>query len=119
MGFETQIRKIISGGIPPTRQTLFYTATWPRAVRSLAYEFLRSPVQIEVGDINAHLNVNKDITQLVHIVRSQSEKQQVTAMGTPWISSRSHALFEEPPPQSRPTEPPYLTPSTPLPAPPR
>merc|ERR1719201_1343458 len=76
MGFEPQIRKIINGGIPPQRQTLFYTATWPRAVRSLAYEFLRSPVQVEVGDINS-LNANKDITQIVHITRHQSEKQQV------------------------------------------
>ena len=76
MGFEPQIRKIINGGIPQQRQTLFYTATWPRAVRSLAYEFLRTPVQVEVGDINS-LNANKDITQLVHIVRNQGEKQQV------------------------------------------
>jgi len=76
MGFEPQIRKIVNGGIPHTRQTLFYTATWPRAVRALAYEFLRSPVQVEVGDINS-LNANKDITQYVHIVRNQGEKQQV------------------------------------------
>ena len=53
-----------------------YTATWPRAVRALAYEFLRNPVQVEVGDINS-LNANKDITQYVHVIRSQSEKQQL------------------------------------------
>ena len=66
MGFEPQIRKIVGGGIPQQRQTLFYTATWPRAVRALAYEFLRNPVQVEVGDINS-LNANKDITQVVHV----------------------------------------------------
>ena len=76
MGFEPQIRKIINGGIRPDRQTLFYTATWPRAVRQLAYEFLRSPIQVEVGDINS-LNANKDITQYVHVTRHQSEKQQL------------------------------------------
>jgi hypothetical protein len=76
MGFEPQIRKIVNGGIRPDRQTLFYTATWPRAVRALAYEFLRSPVQVEVGDINS-LNANKDITQYVHVVRGQPEKQQL------------------------------------------
>eukprot|EP00966_Prymnesium_polylepis_P178317 4129378-Prymnesium_polylepis.1 len=76
MGFEPQIRKIISGGIRPDRQTLFYTATWPRQVRALAYEFLRQPVQVEVGDINS-LNANKDITQYVHVIRSPSDKQQL------------------------------------------
>jgi len=76
MGFEPQIRKIVNGGIPMQRQTLFYTATWPRAVRALAYEFLRSPVQVEVGDINS-LNANKDITQYVHLVRQQNEKQAI------------------------------------------
>ena len=45
MGFEPQIRKIVRQ-VPPQRQTLFYTATWPKAVRALAYEFLRSPVQV-------------------------------------------------------------------------
>merc|ERR1719484_489099 len=73
MGFEPQIRKIVAV-VPPGRQTLFYTATWPRAVRALAYEFLRSPVQVEVGDINS-LNANKDITQYVHVIRNQQEKQ--------------------------------------------
>ena len=75
MGFEPQIRKIVAV-IPNSRQTLFYTATWPKAVRALAYEFLRSPVQVEVGDINS-LNANKDITQIVHVVSGQMQKSQV------------------------------------------
>ena len=75
MGFEPQIRKIVAV-VPPTRQTLFYTATWPRQVRALAYEFLRNPVQVEVGDVNS-LNANKDITQVVHIVDNQGQKAQV------------------------------------------
>jgi len=75
MGFEPQIRKIVRG-VPTQRQTLFFTATWPKAVRALAYEFLRSPVQVEVGDINS-LNANKDITQFVHMTRSQQDKQQL------------------------------------------
>ena len=75
MGFEPQIRKIVAV-VPPTRQTLFYTATWPRQVRALAYEFLRNPVQVEVGDVNS-LNANKDITQVVHIVDSQQQKSQI------------------------------------------
>ena len=58
------------------RPQLFYTATWPRAVRALAYEFLRNPVQVEVGDINS-LNANKDITQVVHLISGQQQKTQI------------------------------------------
>ena len=35
MGFEPQIRRIVQR-CPDQRQTLFFTATWPREVRSLA-----------------------------------------------------------------------------------
>eukprot|EP01048_Picozoa_sp_COSAG05_P008715 COSAG05_NODE_679_length_7979_cov_22.454442_3_plen_109_part_00 len=42
MGFEPQIRTIVRH-LPVNRQTLFYTATWPKEVRRLASEFLRAP----------------------------------------------------------------------------
>ena len=45
MGFEPQIRRIVAR-CPDQRQTLFFTATWPREVRSLASEFLAEPVVI-------------------------------------------------------------------------
>ena len=45
MGFEPQIRRIVQR-CPDRRQTLFFTATWPREVRSLASEFLSEPVVI-------------------------------------------------------------------------
>ena len=35
MGFEPQIRKII-GQIRPDRQTMLFTATWPKQIRKLA-----------------------------------------------------------------------------------
>ncbi|MGB1599242.1 MAG: DEAD/DEAH box helicase, partial [Promethearchaeia archaeon] len=66
MGFEPQIRKIVAR-IPPTRQTLFFTATWPKEVRRLASEFLESPAIIYIGDTNS-LVANKDVTQIVHVV---------------------------------------------------
>jgi len=47
MGFEPQIRRIVAR-CPDQRQTLFFTATWPREVRSLASEFLAEPVVIGV-----------------------------------------------------------------------
>ena len=48
MGFEPDMRKIV-GQIRPDRQTLLWSATWPRAVQQLARDFQRDIVQIQVG----------------------------------------------------------------------
>ena len=66
MGFEPQIRRIVAR-CPDQRQTLFFTATWPREVRSLASEFLAEPVVIYVGDTSGSLKANSDVTQHVFV----------------------------------------------------
>ena len=71
MGFEPQIRTIIAK-LPAERQTMFFTATWPREVQSLAREFLKTPVELKFGDVN-NLNANKAITQKVLVI-SEGEK---------------------------------------------
>ena len=48
MGFEPQIRKILDY-CPLERQTLMFTATWPKEVRRLASEFLEDPCVLYVG----------------------------------------------------------------------
>jgi len=50
MGFEPQIRKIVSQ-IRPDRQTLMFSATWPKDVQKLA--IVRPPSTLEMAD--AHL----------------------------------------------------------------
>ncbi|CAK0852825.1 unnamed protein product, partial [Prorocentrum cordatum] len=72
MGFEPQIRQIIAA-IPSPRQTLLFTATWPKEVRSLASEFLTKPFHVQTGTVDA-LTVNKDIEQHVIFVQSEQEK---------------------------------------------
>ncbi|KAJ1414342.1 WW domain [Sesbania bispinosa] len=62
MGFEPQIRKIVNE-IPPRRQTLMYTATWPKEVRKIAGDLLVNPVQVNIGSVD-ELAANKAITQL-------------------------------------------------------
>ncbi|PPD97231.1 hypothetical protein GOBAR_DD05734 [Gossypium barbadense] len=61
MGFEPQIRKIVKE-VPTRRQTLMYTATWPREVRKIAADLLVNPVQVNIGNID-ELVANKSITQ--------------------------------------------------------
>lgn len=69
MGFEPQITKIMLN-IRPDRQTLLFSATFPRAVESLARKVLKKPVEITVG---ARSTASGDITQYVE-VREEDDK---------------------------------------------
>lgn len=71
MGFEPQIRSVVKH-VPEARQTLLFSATWPREIQNLAHDFLKDPIQVNVGDVNS-LNANKDITQHIHMI-SEDEK---------------------------------------------
>lgn len=63
MGFEPQIRKIVNE-IPARRQTLMYTATWPKEVRKIAGDLLINPVRVNIGNTD-ELSANKSITQVI------------------------------------------------------
>nr|XP_020480590.1 LOW QUALITY PROTEIN: probable ATP-dependent RNA helicase DDX17 [Monopterus albus] len=64
MGFEPQIRKIVDQ-IRPDRQTLMWSATWPKEVRQLAEDFLKDYVQINIGALE--LSANHNILQIVDV----------------------------------------------------
>lgn len=64
MGFEPQLREIIPK-TNPERQTLMWSATWPREVRDLAYSFMKDYVQVIIGD--DELTSNKKIHQVVQV----------------------------------------------------
>jgi ATP-dependent RNA helicase DDX5/DBP2 len=71
MGFEPQIRKIISQ-IRPDRQTCMWSATWPKEVRNLAADFQTDFIQVNIGSMD--LAANHRITQIVEVV-NESEKR--------------------------------------------
>ncbi|XP_028300795.1 probable ATP-dependent RNA helicase DDX5 [Gouania willdenowi] len=71
MGFEPQIRKIVEQ-IRPDRQTLMWSATWPKEVRQLAEDFLKDYVQINIGALQ--LSANHNILQIVDVC-SDMEKE--------------------------------------------
>ena len=70
MGFEPQIRTIVSQ-IRPDRQTVMWSATWPKEVQSLARDFMKDPIQINVGSDT--LSANHNICQIVDVI-SEWEK---------------------------------------------
>uniref|UniRef100_A0A7S4N7C1 RNA helicase n=1 Tax=Odontella aurita TaxID=265563 RepID=A0A7S4N7C1_9STRA len=65
MGFEKQITTVMNV-LPEDRQTLFFTATWPKAVRRAAASYLRKEETTEVfigGAGDGELAANKAVTQ--------------------------------------------------------
>lgn len=66
MGFEPQIREIINH-IPDGRQTLMWSATWPKEIRNLAGDFLKNYIHITVGD--TELVANPNIQQHIHVMQ--------------------------------------------------
>lgn len=56
----------------PDRQTLMWSATWPKEVRQLAEDFLKDYVQINIGALQ--LSANHNILQIVDVC-SDMEKE--------------------------------------------
>merc|ERR1740121_3451564 len=73
MGFEPQIRKVISH-VPTRRQTMMFTATWPKEVRRMAQDFFVNPVEVRIGNAD-ELTANADVEQQIVICRDVREKE--------------------------------------------
>ncbi|KAL2622302.1 hypothetical protein R1flu_002507 [Riccia fluitans] len=75
MGFEPQIRAIFSH-LPAERQTLMFTATWPKEVRKMAGDMLHTPVQVNIGNAD-DLAANKSITQHIEVIRRPDKTRRL------------------------------------------
>lgn len=75
MGFEPQIRKIISQ-IRPDRQTCMWSATWPKEVRQLASDFQHDFIQVNIGSMD--LSANHRITQIVEMVSDFDKRDRMS-----------------------------------------
>ncbi|KAJ2930195.1 hypothetical protein H1R20_g6883, partial [Candolleomyces eurysporus] len=69
MGFEPQVMKIVNN-IRPDRQTVLFSATFPKQMDSLARKILRKPLEITVGGRSV---VAPEIDQIVE-VRAEDTK---------------------------------------------
>jgi len=74
MGFEPQIRKILKQ-MRPDRQTLMWSATWPKEVRKLAEDFLKEYVQLNVGSMD--LSANHNILQIVDVCTEYDKNEKL------------------------------------------
>ena len=74
MGFEPQIRRIVQGeDMPGTtdRQTLMFSATFPRDIQILAKDFLKDYVFLSVGRVGS---TSENITQKVEYVEDGDKR---------------------------------------------
>ena len=74
MGFEPQIRRIVEGEDMPgvdRRQTLMFSATFPRDIQMLARDFLKDYVFLSVGRVGS---TSENITQSVEYVEDPDKR---------------------------------------------
>lgn len=103
MGFIHDIRHIVSL-LPKDRQSLFFSATLPADIQSLANEFLTNPITIRLKQANTAANIEQKIIKtngqnkldLLHELLIKDEFNKVLVFGrTKWgMEKLSKALQE-------------------------
>ena len=74
MGFEPQIRRIVQGEDMPgvqDRQTLMFSATFPRDIQMLARDFLNDYIFLSVGRVGS---TSENITQKIEYVEDHDKR---------------------------------------------
>ena len=89
MGFEPQIKMIIQN-IRPDRQTVLFSATFPKQIEKLAKSMLRFPLEIIVGERST---VNKDITQVIEVHEEEDKFLRLLQLLGVWYERGSILTF--------------------------
>jgi len=75
MGFEKDIRKIVEQrDCPRTRQTLMFSATFPKDIRQLATDFLNDSLFLKVGRVGS---TTESIQQIVKYVNPTDKNAEI------------------------------------------
>jgi len=78
MGFLPQVKSIVDY-LKPKRQTLLWSATWPREVEELSRNLCKNrPITIRVG--NEGLTINPNITQHVILCEDEGKKREMISL---------------------------------------
>jgi ATP-independent RNA helicase DbpA len=68
MGFGEDVGKVLKA-LPPTRQTMFFSATYPASIRELSAKYQRDPLRVTVVDENDAAPRTKEL--VVHVAPEQ------------------------------------------------
>uniref|UniRef100_A0A672U4L0 Probable ATP-dependent RNA helicase DDX46 n=1 Tax=Strigops habroptila TaxID=2489341 RepID=A0A672U4L0_STRHB len=69
MGFEPQVMRIVDN-VRPDRQTVMFSATFPRAMEALARRILSKPIEVQVGGRSV---VCSDVEQHVIVIEEENK----------------------------------------------
>ncbi|XP_034961361.1 probable ATP-dependent RNA helicase DDX46 isoform X3 [Zootoca vivipara] len=69
MGFEPQVMRIVDN-VRPDRQTVMFSATFPRAMEALARRILSKPIEVQVGGRSV---VCSDVEQKVIVIEEENK----------------------------------------------
>lgn len=82
MGFEPQVMRIIDN-IRPDRQTVMFSATFPRQMEALARRILKKPIEVQVGgrsvvckEVEQHVAVLEDETRFLKLLELLGHYQE-------------------------------------------
>ena len=89
MGFEPQIKMILQN-IRPDRQTVLFSATFPKPIEKLAKTILKLPLEIVVGDRTV---ANKDIVQYVEVHEEEDKYMRLLQLLGVWYDKGSILIF--------------------------
>jgi ATP-dependent RNA helicase DDX46/PRP5 len=89
MGFEPQIKKIINN-IRPDRQTVMFSATFPRVVENAARSLLKNPLEITVRGRNI---VSDTIDQFVEVIEEEQKLTRLLELIAAWYDKGSILIF--------------------------
>jgi ATP-independent RNA helicase DbpA len=68
MGFGEDVGKVLKA-LPPTRQTMFFSATYPASIRELSAKYQRDPLRVTVVDESDAVPRTKEL--VVHVAPEQ------------------------------------------------
>ncbi|XP_063303537.1 probable ATP-dependent RNA helicase DDX46 [Pelobates fuscus] len=96
MGFEPQVMRIIDN-VRPDRQTVMFSATFPRAMEALARRILNKPIEVQVGgrsvvcsDVEQHVIVieeDKKFLKLLELLGHYQERGSIII----FVDKQEHA----------------------------
>lgn len=89
MGFEPQIKMIVQN-VRPDRQTVLFSATFPKQIEKLARNVLKLPLEIIVGERST---VNKDITQIIEVHEEEDKFLRLLQLLGVWYEKGSVLIF--------------------------
>ena len=92
MGFEPQIRRLVEKedmAPPSERQTLMFSATFPRNIQMLARDFLKDYIFLAVGRVGS---TSENITQRVEYVEEEDKRSLLLDIlsADPTLEDRQH-----------------------------